>query len=304
MTEDIMKTREDRVFQITGSVIMIIMTLLALVPIALMMISSLTDNDVLLQNGYSFFPAKWSAYAYTWIFQSNGSTILRAYGMSFVVTILGTLCSLFLTTTLAYGISRKGLPGRGVITFLIFFTMLFSGGLVPTYINYTTVFHVKDTIMVLLVPGLMMNAFNVLLMKSYFTASVPDEILEAAYIDGAGEIRTMCSVALPLAKPIIATVAMFSGLGYWNDWNNGYIYIVKHTELFTIQNLLNRLMQNIQALAQNSSNISSAQQGLSQIPSTTVRMAMATLGILPVIIVYPFIQKNFVKGITLGGVKG
>ena len=162
----------------------------------------------------------------------------------------------------------------------------------------------KDTIWGLLVPGLMMNAFNVLLMKSYFTASVPDEILEAAYIDGAGEVRTMCSVALPMAKPIIATIAMFAGLGYWNDWNNGYIYIVKHTELFTIQNLLNRLMQNIQALAQNSSNLSSAQQGLAQIPSTTVRMAMATLGILPVIIVYPFIQKNFVKGITLGGVKG
>ena len=299
-----MRTKEDRIFQTIGSTIMIIMTLLALVPIALMMISSLTDNATLLKNGYSFFPGKWSLYAYTWIFQSNGATVIKAYGMSFIITILGTLCSLFLTTTLAYGLSRKGLPFRGIITFLVFFTMLFNGGLVPTYINYTTIFHVKDTIWGLLVPGLMMNAFNVLLMKSYFTASVPDEILEAAYIDGAGEVRTMCSVALPMAKPIMATIAMFAGLGYWNDWNNGYIYIVKHTELFTIQNLLNRLMQNIQALAQNSSNLSSAQQGLAQIPSTTVRMAMATLGILPVIIVYPFIQKNFVKGITLGGVKG
>ena len=299
-----MRTKENRIFQTIGSTIMIIMTLLALVPIALMMISSLTDNATLLKNGYSFFPGKWSLYAYTWIFQSNGATVIKAYGMSFIITILGTICSLFLTTTLAYGLSRKGLPFRGIITFLVFFTMLFNGGLVPTYINYTTIFHVKDTIWGLLVPGLMMNAFNVLLMKSYFTASVPDEILEAAYIDGAGEVRTMCSVALPMAKPIMATIAMFAGLGYWNDWNNGYIYIVKHTELFTIQNLLNRLMQNIQALAQNSSNLSSAQQGLAQIPSTTVRMAMATLGILPVIIVYPFIQKNFVKGITLGGVKG
>ena len=299
-----MRTKEDRIFQTIGSTIMIIMTLLALVPIALMMISSLTDNATLLKNGYSFFPGKWSLYAYTWIFQSNGATVIKAYGMSFIITIMGTICSLFLTTTLAYGLSRKGLPLRGILTFLVFFTMLFNGGLVPTYINYTTIFHVKDTILGLLVPGLMMNAFNVLLMKSYFTASVPDEILEAAYIDGAGEVRTMCSVALPMAKPIIATIAMFAGLGYWNDWNNGYIYIVKHTELFTIQNLLNRLMQNIQALAQNSSNLSSAQQGLAQIPSTTVRMAMATLGILPVIAVYPFIQKNFVKGITLGGVKG
>ncbi|WP_130836263.1 carbohydrate ABC transporter permease [Lachnoclostridium sp. Marseille-P6806] len=227
--------------------------------------------------------------------------ILRSYGMSFIITGIGTACALFLTTTLAYGLSKKDLPFRGALTFLVFFTMLFNGGLVPTYINYTNMFHIKDTIFGLLIPSLMMNAFNVLLMKSYFTASVPDEIMEAAYIDGAGEVTTMVKIALPLSRPIMATIAMFAGLAYWN---NGYIYIVKHTELFTIQNLLNRLMQNIQALAQNANNISGAQQGLAQIPTSTVRMAMATLGILPVIVVYPFIQKNFVKGITLEGVKG
>jgi putative aldouronate transport system permease protein len=176
--------------------------------------------------------------------------------------------------------------------------------LVSTYINYTNVFHVKDTFAGLLVPGLLMNAFNVLLMKSYFVTSVPDEILEAAYIDGAGEFRTMFSVALPMAKPIIATIGMFVGIAYWNDWNNGYIYLVKNVDLYSIQNLLNRLMQNIQALSQNASNLSDAGSGLAQIPTATVRMAMATLGILPIVVIYPFIQKNFVKGITLGGVKG
>lgn len=299
-----MRTKEQIQFEIIGNIIMILLTLMALIPILLMVISSFTDDAVLLQNGYSFFPEKWSTYAYTWVFSSNSATILRSYAMSFIITGIGTTLALFLTTTLAYGLSKKGLPFRGVLTFLVFFTMLFNGGLVPTYINYTNMFHIKDTIFGLLVPSLMMNAFNVLLMKSYFTASVPDEILEAAYIDGAGELTTMVKIALPLSKPILATIAMFAGLAYWNDWNNGYIYIVKHTELFTIQNLLNRLMQNIQALAQNANNISGAQQGLAQIPTSTVRMAMATLGILPVIVVYPFIQKNFVKGITLGGVKG
>src|SRR5699024_9975242 len=132
---------------------------------------------------------------------------------------VGVIISLTITTLLAYGLSKKDLPFRGILTFFVFFTMLFNGGLVPTYINYTNVFHVKDTFAGLLVPSLLMNAFNVLLMKSYFVASIPDEILEAAYIDGAGEFKLMFRVALPLAKPILATVGMFVGIAYWNDWN-------------------------------------------------------------------------------------
>lgn len=187
---------------------------------------------------------------------------------------------------------------------MVVFTMLFNGGLVPTYINYTNVFHIRDTIYGLLIPSLLMNAFNILLMKSYFVTGVPDEILEAAYIDGASEFQTMVKIAVPLSKPIIATIGMFAGIAYWNDWNNGYIYLVQRTDLYSIQNLLNRLMQNINALTQNASQVGNVNQGLSEIPSVTVRMAMATLGILPIVVIYPFIQKNFVKGITLGGVKG
>ncbi|MEG2021812.1 MAG: carbohydrate ABC transporter permease [Oscillospiraceae bacterium] len=299
-----MLSKEDRGFQIFGNIVMIVLSLVAIIPIVLMIVSSLTANDVLLKNGYSFFVEDFSFYAYEWIFKSNSATVLRAYGMSFIVTAVGTTCSVIITTLLAYGLSKKDLPFRGVITFYVFFTMLFSGGLVPTYINYTTVFGIKDTFWALLLPTLLMNAFNVMLMKSYFVSSVPNEILEAANIDGAGELKTMWSIALPMARPIIATIAMFAGIAYWNDWNNGFIYLVKRTDLFTIQNLLNRLMQNIQSLSQNASNIANAGQGLAQIPTATVRMAMATLGILPIIIVYPLIQKNFVKGITLGGVKG
>ncbi len=299
-----MKTREDKIFNIIGHIFMILLTAMAVVPIILMVISSLTSNGAVLRNGYSFFPEEWSTYAYEWIFASNGGVVLKAYGISFLITAVGTTCSLLLTIGLAYGLSKKGLPGRGIFTFLVVFTMLFNGGLVPTYINYTNVFHLRDTIYGLLIPSLLMNAFNVLLMKSYFVTGVPDEILEAAYIDGANEFYTMVKIAVPLSKPIIATVGMFAGIAYWNDWNNGYIYLVQRTDLYSIQNLLNRLMQNINALTQNASQVSNVNQGLSEIPSVTVRMAMATLGILPIVVIYPFIQKNFVKGITLGGVKG
>lgn len=299
-----MKTKESKIYDMISHLIMTILSLLAIIPIILMVVSSATDNATLLQNGYSFLPEKWSLFAYEWIFKSNSAVVLRAYGMSFLLTATGVTCSLIITTLLAYGLSKKELPFRGLLTFLVFFTMLFNGGLVSTYINYTNVFHVKDTFAGLLVPGLLMNAFNVLLMKSYFVTSIPDEILEAAYIDGAGEFKTMLSIALPMAKPILATIGMFVGIAYWNDWNNGYIYLVKNTDLYSIQNLLNRLMQNIQALSQNASNLSNAGEGLAQIPTATVRMALATLGVLPIIVIYPFIQKNFVKGITLGGVKG
>lgn len=299
-----MKTREDKIFNAVGHAVMIILSAAAVIPIILMVISSLTSNGALLRDGYSFFPKEWSAYAYKWVFASNGGMVLKAYGISFLITAAGTACSLLLTIGLAYGLAKKSLPGRNIFTFLVVFTMLFNGGLVPTYINYTNVFHIKDTIFALLVPSLLMNAFNVLLMKSYFVSSVPDEILEAAYIDGASEFQTMRKIAVPLSKPIIATIGMFAGIAYWNDWNNGYIYLVKRIDLYSIQNLLNRLMQNINALTQNASQVGNVNQGLSEIPSVSVRMAMATLGILPIVVIYPFIQKNFVKGITLGGVKG
>ncbi len=299
-----MKTREDKIFNCIGHIFMILLTAMALIPIILMVISSLTDNNALIANGYSFLPEKWSTYAYEWVFSSSSSMVFKAYGISIILTAVGTTLSLAITTCLAYGLSKKDLPGKNVLTFLVFFTMLFNGGLVPTYINYTSVFHIKDTFWALLFPSLLMSAFNVLLMKSYFVTGVPDEILEAAYIDGATEFTTMWKIAIPLSKPILTTIAMFAGIAYWNDWNNGYIYLVKRTDLFSIQNLLNRLMQNIQALTQNASAMANAGEGLAQIPSATVRMAMAVLGVLPVVIIYPFIQKNFVKGITLGGVKG
>ena len=298
-----MRGKEEKRFQILAHIVLAFLSFLAVVPFVLMIVSSLTDNNTLIANGYSFWPEKWSLYAYEYIF-NTGNSVLHAYGISIVLTIVGTLIALILTTMLSYVISRKELPGRGVITFLVVFTMLFNGGLVPTYMVYAKIFNVKNTFMALLVPGLLMNGFNIMLMKSYFCTNIPDEILDAAYIDGATEFQAFYKVALPLAKPIVATIALFVGIAYWNDWMNGYIYITKNTDLYSVQNLLNRMMQNIQYLSQNSSNIQQAGVGLNAIPTASVRMAMATVGVLPILVVYPFVQKYFVKGITLGGVKG
>ena len=281
-----MKTREDKIYSFFGHLIMTILTLLAIIPILLMFISSLTDNATLLQNGYSFLPKKWSTYAYEWVFTSSSSMVIKAYGMSFILTATGVVCSLALTTCLAYGLSKKGLPGRNVLTFLVFFTMLFNGGLVPTYINYTTVFHVKDTFFGLLVPSLMMSAFNVLLMKSYFVTGVPDEILEAAYIDGAGYSRTMLQIIFPMAKPSIITVILFNFLSFWNE----YIIIktlVTDKNQWTLPAGLLNLMQ--------------AQQSAAEYGPMYAGLVLV---MLPVLILYICVQKNLTKGMTVGGLKG
>lgn len=298
-----MRTKDEKRFQIFAHVVMILLSLLAIIPFALLLISSFTDNDALIANGYSFTPAKWSIYAYQYIFKT-GNSVLHAYWISILLTVVGTILSLLITTLLAYALSKPELPGRNVMLFLVVFTMLFNGGLVPTYMVYTNLLNIKNTFWALLIPGLLMNGFNVMLMKSYFVSSIPGEILDAAYIDGASELQAFIKVAIPLSKPIIATIGLFSGIAYWNDWMNGYVYLTKRTDLYSVQNLLNRMIQNIQYLSQNSSRVQDASVGLASIPSVSVRMAMAVVGVLPILLVYPFIQGNFVKGITLGGVKG
>ncbi len=298
-----MRTKEERHFQIFANIVMIILSLTAVIPFVLLVISSFTDNNALIADGYSFTPSKWSTYAYEYIFKT-GNSVVHSYWISILLTLVGTVLSLTITTLLAYALSKPDLPGRNIMLFLVVFTMLFNGGLVPTYMVYTKMFNIKNTFFALLIPGLLTNGFNIMLMKSYFSSSLPGEIMDAAYIDGAGEWNAFMRIAVPLSKPIIATIGLFNGIAYWNDWMNGYIYLTKRTDLYSVQNLLNRMMANIQYLSQNSSHVQDAGVGLASIPSVSVRMAMATVGVLPILLVYPFIQGNFVKGITLGGVKG
>lgn len=199
-------------------------------------------------------------------------------------------------------LSRPNLVGRNVFSFLVFFTLLFNGGMIPSYMMWTQTFHIKDTFWALILPNLLMNGFGVIVMRTYFVANIPNEIIEAARIDGAGELRTLLEIVLPLSKPILATIALMSGLAYWNDWMNGLYYLVKRTDLYTIQNLLNRLIASADFISNNAAN-SALTAGIT-IPSVGIRMAIAVIALLPVMLIYPFLQKGFVKGIVIGGVKG
>ena len=289
-------------FQFWINVVLILITLSIVLPFVLVFISSLTDENTLIRNGYSFFPEKFSFYAYSYIIR-QGEKILRAYGITVFVTIVGTAANIAMSALLAYPLSVKKLPYRRAITFFVFFTMLFNGGLVPTYLMYVNYLHIKNTIWALIVPGFLLSANNVLMIRSYFNTSIPDALFEAAKIDGAGHMKIFTSITLPLGKPILVTMGLFSALGYWNDWTNG-LYYITDTNKFSIQQLLNNMIKNIEFLSKNAnSNINLASVG-GGIPQETVRMAIAIVGLLPILIVFPFVQKYFVKGISIGAVKG
>ena len=222
--------------------------------------------------------------------------------MTILSTLCGTLLNVSITALLAYPLSRKDLVGRNFFSFLVFFTLLFSGGMIPSYMMWTQTFHIKDTFWALILPNLLMNGFGVIVMRTYFTTNIPNEIIEAARMDGAGEMRTLTRIVLPLSKPILSTIALMSGLAYWNDWMNGMYYLVKRTDLYTIQNLLNRLISSADFISNNAAN-SAITSGIT-IPSVGIRMAIAVIALIPIMIIYPFLQKGFVKGIVIGGVKG
>lgn len=218
------------------------------------------------------------------------------------MTTVGTAMSLLLTTSLAYPMSRSDFKYRNVLAFLVFFTMLFSGGIVPSYIMWTRIFHINDTIWALIIPNYLMNAFNVLLVRNYFKNNIPDAIIESAQIDGAGEGRILFRIMLPLAVPVSVTVGLFSGLAYWNDWINA-LYYIESPKLYGIQNLLIRMMNNIQFLS-SGQNASLLGNSIIALPSNGIRMALAVIGILPILIIFPFLQKYLIKGVVIGAVKG
>jgi len=291
---------KDRGFQAFANILMVVLSALALIPFILLFISSFTDEQSLIVNGYSFFPKKWSLYAYQYLL-TKSSSVLRGYGISFIVTVVGTAGNLLITLLYAYPLSRRELPGRNIFAFYLFFTMLFSGGLVPSYLMWTKMFHIRNTIFALLVPNLLLSAFNVIMMRTYFTANIPDAVVEAARIDGAGEFRILFGIVLPMSQPVIVTIVLLVGLGYWNDWMNG-LYYLNDDRMYSIQVLLQHIQRNLDALkqqGQSGGNVNNA-----NLPSTAVRMALTVMGVLPVLIVYPFMQKYFVQGIAIGAVKG
>lgn len=287
-------------FQLAANLVMIILSIICVVPFILLVMSSVTAEESLLKNGYSFFPAKFSFDAYKTLLVDSGS-IVRGYVISVFVTVIGTVSNLVLTTLFAYPLSRKELPGRAFFSFAIFFTMLFNGGLVPSYMMWTGVFEIKNTLASLIIPNLMMGAFYVIMMRTYFTTNIPDAVIEAARIDGAGELKILIRIVVPMSVPIIATLALLVGLGYWNDWLNG-LYYINDDSLYSIQVLLNKMLLDVQYLMSGAAGGAMTQN--ITLPATGIKMAVAVMGALPILIVYPFFQKYFVKGIVIGAVKG
>ncbi len=294
--------KQPLVYRFIIHAVMGLVVLLIVLPFLLLFMSSITQESVLLTQGYSFFPSAFSLESYAYIFRSSDK-ILRAYGMTIALTVVGTLLHVSITALMAYPLSQKNLPFVKAMTFFVFFTMLFSGGLVPSYILWTRYLGVKDTFWGLLLPSYLVSAMNVLLIRTFFRTSIPDALYEAARIDGASQFRTFISIALPLGKSILVTTGTFAALTYWNDWMNGLYYITKRTELYGIQSVLNKMVTDLQFLT--SSNMSGyASAELARVPSTGVQMAIAFVAILPILVIFPFLQKYYQKGIALGAVKG
>lgn len=296
-----MNSKSDKLFSYVSATVMLLLSLSCIFPILLLFMSSITSENSLLKNGYSIFPKEFGfdAYKYLWFSRAK---IVRAYTMTIAATAVGTLSSVTITTLLSYPLSRKNLPGRNFFAFFVFFTMLFNGGMIPSYMMWTQTFHIKDSFWALIMPSLLLSGFAVIMMRTYFSTNIPDNIVEAAMIDGASELKILLHIVIPMSKPIISTVGLMTALAYWNDWLNGLYYLTKRTDLYTIQNLLNRLISSADFLRNNQANSMIAAN--IQVPSVGVRMAIAVIAIIPILLIYPFFQKGFVKGIVIGGVKG
>jgi putative aldouronate transport system permease protein len=277
-------------------------TILCLLPILIVLAVSFSDQKQVTLHGYNIIPRKFSLDAYSYLFHDFGQ-IAHSYGLSISVTIIGTLLGLLMTALFAYPISRRDFSFRSFFSFFLFFTMIFGGGLVPWYIVYSNWFDLRDTIWALIIPGLLFNGFNVIIMRTFFQSSIHPSIVESASIDGAGEIRIFFQIVLPLSTPVLATIGLFYTIVYWNDWFNSLVFIQKD-QLVSLQYLMYKTMMNLQFLVTHSANNGNASGEIAKLPGETVRMAMAMIGIGPIVLAYPYFQKYFVKGLTIGAVKG
>lgn len=295
------KINDEKRFRIISTIILLVISIVALFPMVLLVVASFTEETELITRGYQIFPKKFSLEAYRYMWR-QAPMILRAYLVTIGTSVVGTVLSVLLTTSIAYPMARKNFLFRNALSFFVYFTMLFNGGLVPQYIMWTTIFHIKNTYAALIFPNLLMSAFNIFLVRNYYANSIPDALYEAAQLDGASEMGIFVKVVFPLAKPVIATVGLFSGLAYWNSWTNA-LYYVQDPKYFGIQNLLMRIMRNIEYLRTGASEMAAEGQAVS-LPGNSIRMALAFVGILPIVIIYPMLQKYFIKGVVIGAVKG
>lgn len=294
-----MKTKKFSISKIVIYLIFIILSLICIVPLLLVLGISLTDEKTLIVEGYNFIPKVFSLDAYKFVF-NGASSILQAYKVTVFVTLAGTFLHLLFMSMLAYSLTREEVVHREKISLFVYIPVLFNGGLVPFYMLMSRYLHLKNTIWVLILVNLV-SAVNVLIMKNFFK-SIPASLIESARIDGSGEIRTFFTIVLPLSKPSLATIGLFTAIAYWNDWMTCSLYI-ETSRLHTLQYLLQSLMSNIAYLIANAQNNQSMLEALGQLPSEGARMATCILAVGPIILLYPLLQKYFESGMTIGAVK-
>lgn len=274
-----------------------LIALICLLPFIIMISGSFSTEKEVILHGYSILPRQFTLEAYATVFKFP-EKIIRAYGVSILITIVGTVIGLFCLTMAAYVISRKDFKYRNFFSFFFYFTTLFNGGMVSTYIFFIQYLHLKDSLLALIFPG-MLSVFNLLIMRS-FVSNIPTALIESAKIDGAGEFRIFLKIIMPLLKSGLATIGLFMALHYWNDWYNAMLYI-NSVEKYPLQYMLYDFLNQAQALAR-----IAAQAGIQveSLPTNTMKLAMAVVATGPIVLLYPFVQKYFVQGITVGSVKG
>lgn len=281
------------------NLVLILFSLACILPFFFTIIISFTDESVLL-NGYSFWPEKWSLEGYRYVFKSGGM-IINAFWVSIRLVIIGTVLGLFVTSMYAYILFRRDFKFRKFFNWLSFITMIFSAGLVPTYVVFVQMFHLKNSLWALIFP-LLCTPFNIIILKTFYATSIPDALIESASIDGCSEFRTFLQIILPISLPGLATIALFYTLGYWNDWYNALLYI-DESSMVPLQYLLMKIQNNINYLTTNIGSEGTA-EALRNMPSESARMVLAVIIIVPIACAYPFFQKYFVAGLTVGSVKG
>ena len=284
------------------NIILFLICIFTLVPIWLIVVSSITDENTLLMGGYRFWPAKFSFESYKYLF-AKGSIVTTAYKNTIISTVIGTVLSVVTIGLYGYPLSRRDFKFRNFFTFFSFFTMLFNGGMVSFYVVCRQVLMLGDTIAALYMP-LSFSAYWVIVMRMFFSTNVPESILESARIDGAGEWRTFLKIVIPLAKPGLATIALFSSVMIWNNYFNCML-LNPSSEYYNLQYTIYKMLNNIRFLKENAAQMGgAAAAAAANLPSETFRMAMAVVTVGPIVLAYPFFQRYFIKGLTIGAVKG
>lgn len=293
-----MKQLDRKIFSGIGYVSLIILAILCIFPFILVVSSSFTEETKIVTDGYQFIPTAFSTEAYSILFKYPDQMI-QAYLVTIAVTVTGTILGLFLTSMTAYALSRRDFKWRNNFSFFFFFTTLFNGGLVPWYLLMVNYLDMKDTFAALIIP-MMLNVFYIIVMKS-FMGGIPDAIVESAKIDGAGDFKIYARLILPLSKPALATIGLFLALAYWNDWYNALLFI-SNEDLMPLQYYLYKMLGNMDGMRK--AMMGAGAVVTTSIPSESLKMAMTVVATGPILLAYPFVQRYFVQGLTIGAVKG